>query len=327
MLRMVFECLTATIRLVRRERIDIIHAGSLFVVGSVAWLLKKLLHRPYVVYAYGEELNVALRRTHSLRGGLLRALYRSIIVQSDGLIAVSDYTMGLLETLGGRRHMMRKVLPMIVTSKLSSNFDRREVRAKYGLTPERPVILGAGRLIERKGFDFLIRSVPRVLADVPDAVFVIAGQGPDEARLRNLAREELVNDRVVFAGFVSDNDLSSLYEICDVFAMPHRELPDGDTEGCPTVFLEANAHGKPVVGGKAGGVEDAILDGETGFIVDGTRVEEVAAAIVRLLCDRDLARELGERGRQRVLEELTPSRGAEKVMAFCREIVQDWARQ
>ena len=125
----------------------------------------------------------------------------------------------------------------------------------------------------------------------------------------------------MFAGFVLDTEKAAFFDLCDVFAMPHRQLADADTEGCPTVFLEAGAHGKPVVGGRAGGVSDAILDAQTGFIVDGERPEQIAKALVSILTDRALAVRLGARGRQRVLEDLSPEKGAQVLMDYSQAVL------
>jgi phosphatidylinositol alpha-1,6-mannosyltransferase len=104
--------------------------------------------------------------------------------------------------------------------------------------------------------------------------------------------------------------------------MPHRELPNGDTEGCPTVFLEAAVFGKPSVGGNAGGVGDAIIDGETGLVVDGHDQEVVASAVARLLLDSGLAGRMGEAGLKRV-RGMSPARNAQAVREFIAGIASE----
>lgn len=320
-LRMQIEWLSAVPRLVARERIDIIHAGDLFYAGSIAWLLRKLLHIPYVAYAYGEELNTLPRRT-DLGGEVWRSVYRRVVSAADGLIGVSDYTIKLLESHGGDPRRAFKVVPSVGYVEPISDAEIAAVRTKYRLCCEGRVILCVGRLTERKGQDSLIRCMPDVLQEFPETRLVIVGRGPDMDRLRNLAFELGVHPSVVFTGFATAEEMAALLEICTVFAMPHRELHSGDTEGCPTVFLEAAAHAKPTIGGRAGGVSDAIVDGETGFIVDGKKSDEIAAAIKSLLRDPELARELGSRGRERVLSEFTPEIGGKRVLALSREILE-----
>lgn len=177
-----------------------------------------------------------------------------------------------------------------------------EVRARLGLT-DRPVIVCVSRLVPRKGQDTLIEAMPRILAAVPDAVLLIVGGGPYEADLRELAVSTGVSDSVVFTGAVPWSELAAHYGAGDVFAMPCRTRRGGlDVEGLGIVYLEASATGLPVIAGDSGGAPDAVLDGETGWVVRGGSPEEAADRIVTLLKDPELRARMGERGREWVEE-------------------------
>ncbi|MEV5526616.1 glycosyltransferase family 4 protein [Streptomyces prunicolor] len=177
-----------------------------------------------------------------------------------------------------------------------------EVRERLGLT-DRPVVVCVSRLVPRKGQDTLILAMPRILARQPDAVLLIVGGGPYEKELRRLARETGVTDSVRFTGAVPWAELPAHYGAGDVFAMPCRTRRGGlDVEGLGIVYLEASATGLPVVAGDSGGAPDAVLDGETGWVVRGGSPEEAADRIVALLADPELRRNMGERGRQWVEE-------------------------
>jgi phosphatidylinositol alpha-1,6-mannosyltransferase len=197
---------------------------------------------------------------------------------------------------------------MISPSKQAVSEAVAVIKTKFNLADDQRVILCVGRLIERKGQSDLIRSMPQILSVFPNTILIIVGRGLESNKLQKLVDELGLRNHVIFSGFVDDDELAALYNLCDVFALPHKELEDGDTEGCPTVFLEANAHGKPVVGGDAGGVRDAIINGVTGF-----------------LGDCQLAKQMGEHGRQRVLNDLTPQKGVEHLLAFCRNILEERA--
>ncbi len=153
---------------------------------------------------------------------------------------------------------------------------RPDLVARYGLSGKR-VLLTVGRLAgeERyKGFD----EVLDVLADLPpDVVYVIAGGGNDQSRLRQRADELGVGDRVVFTGGVFEDDKADLYALADVYVMPSRG------EGFGFVFLEALASGIPVVGSKYDGGREALMDGKLGLLVDPANPAEIRAAIVELL--------------------------------------------
>ncbi|MGW0575342.1 glycosyltransferase family 4 protein [Streptomyces sp. NPDC002920] len=177
-----------------------------------------------------------------------------------------------------------------------------EVRARLGLT-DRPVVVCVSRLVPRKGQDTLIRAMPRILAAEPEAVLLIVGGGPYEADLRRLARETGVAGSVRFTGAVPWGELPAHYGAGDVFAMPCRTRRGGlDVEGLGIVYLEASATGLPGGAGDSGGAPDAVLDGETGWVVRGGAPADVAERIVVLLGDAELRHRMGERGRRWVEE-------------------------
>ncbi|MDI3403068.1 glycosyltransferase family 4 protein [Streptomyces cavernicola] len=177
-----------------------------------------------------------------------------------------------------------------------------EIRARLGLS-DRPVVVCVSRLVPRKGQDTLIQAMPAILAKVPDAVLLIVGGGPCESELRKLAAETGVADSVRFTGAVPWEELPAHYGAGDVFAMPCRTRRGGlDVEGLGIVYLEASATGLPVVSGDSGGAPDAVLDGETGWVVRGGAPSEAADRIVTLLLDPELRERMGKRGRAWVEE-------------------------
>ncbi|MFJ4875754.1 glycosyltransferase family 4 protein [Streptomyces sp. NPDC088745] len=187
------------------------------------------------------------------------------------------------------------------------------VRAGLGLSG-RPVVVCVSRLVPRKGQDTLIEAMPRVLRSVPDAVLLVVGGGPYEKDLRELARRTGVADSVRFTGAVPWAELPAHYGAGDVFAMPCRTRRGGlDVEGLGIVYLEASATGLPVVAGDSGGAPDAVLDGETGWVVRGGEPAEAAERVVTLLQDADLRRRMGERGRAWVEEKWRWDLLAEKL--------------
>ncbi len=139
----------------------------------------------------------------------------------------------------------------------------------------------------RKGQDTLILAMPAILAQIPDAVLLVVGGGPYAEDLRRLAEETGVRDAVRFTGAVPWAELPAHYGAGDVFAMPCRTRRGGlDVEGLGIVYLEASATGLPVVAGDSGGAPDAVLDGETGWVVRGGSAEDAADRIVTLLGTR-----------------------------------------
>jgi phosphatidylinositol alpha-1,6-mannosyltransferase len=178
-----------------------------------------------------------------------------------------------------------------------------EVRRRHGLA-DRPVVVCVSRLVPRKGQDVLIRALPAIRAAVPGAALLLVGGGPDAPRLHRLAGEQGVADHVVLTGSVPWAELPAHYDAGDVFAMPCRTRRGGlEVEGLGIVFLEASATGLPVVAGRSGGSPDAVLDGTTGHVVDGTSVPAVAQQVSALLADPARCRVMGEAGRAWVEQE------------------------
>jgi phosphatidylinositol alpha-1,6-mannosyltransferase len=280
---------------------DLVYSGHWRATGlALRIAMAGLGRKPHYVQAiHGSEV-LYLLQNDAPRGH--RRLFHWTTDSARRLVALGGYQGELLVRLGVERSR-------IFVSPEGVDVDRFErvdpptvgaIRDRHGLVG-RFALLTVGRLVERKGHDTVIRALPRVVHDLPEVVYLIVGSGPYESHLRSLARELELDDRVVFCGHVPEGELVAYYHACDAFAMISRELAD-DTEGFGIVFMEAAACGKPTIGGRAGGVPDAIVDGETGLLVEPTAVEHVAEAIVRIGRNPSLARHLGEAGRKRVRE-------------------------
>jgi len=183
-------------------------------------------------------------------------------------------------------------------------------------------ILTVGRLVQRKGHAFVIRALSTVKKVIPNIRYIIVGKGPEEFNLRNLVNKLGLSDTVVFVGEVAQEDLPGYYWGCDLFVMPSYEPTPGDYEGFGIVFLEAAACRKPVIAGITGGQPEAVVDGETGLLVDPLDTLALPNVLIRLLTDETLAKRLGENGRRRVEREFTWEKMGEKLKGYLREIIR-----
>lgn len=294
-LGMYLRLLGRSLRISLCHRFESIHAGRALPEGLVAWLVARLTRHRVLIYAHGEEL------TTWGQGGKFKAM-RFALRHADTVVANSDFTRELLVAMGVRPERIRLIHPGVDTARFRPGLETADLRARLGLTAAQPLVLTIGRLQRRKGFDMVIRAVPGLVERGHDVHCALVGIGEDGDYLRAIADELGVGDRVHLLGHVAPEDLPRWLVAADVFAMPNREI-DGDNEGFGLVFLEAAACGKPVVAGVDGGTGSAVVDGKTGFRVDGKRLEDVEAAIARLLDDPALARRLGEAARQRALGE------------------------
>jgi phosphatidylinositol alpha-1,6-mannosyltransferase len=200
------------------------------------------------------------------------------------------------------RQSMVKIAPGIDTDHFSPQ-DATKLRSELGLTKKK-VIVSVGRLVHRKGQDVLIEAMPAIIEEVPDAHLLMIGEGPYRGYLETRVKSLGIQERVTFIGRIQYADLPEYICVGDIFVMPSRSRLAGlEVEGLGIVYLEASACGLPVIAGNSGGAPDAVLEGETGLVVDGTRKEEVAAATVELLLDSERSKAMGVRGREWIIRE------------------------
>jgi phosphatidylinositol alpha-1,6-mannosyltransferase len=277
----------------RELRADVVFLDPMLPLGLVG---RRLRAAPYVVVTHGAEVTVY----GSLPGSRSRA--RTVLRGAAGIVAAGRYPAATAARVAGRELPTLLVPPGVDPSRFVP-LDapaRRAARLAFGLDPDAPLVVGVSRLVPRKGFDVLLDAVGGL-----DGVQVaIAGAGRDEHRLRRRARG--LGPRAAVLGRVDDDDLPRLYGAADVFAMLCRDRWHGlEAEGFGIVFVEAAACGVPAIAGRSGGADEAVLDGETGFVVEPRDVRSIRGAIERLLSDPDLRARLGATARERVVRELS----------------------
>jgi phosphatidylinositol alpha-1,6-mannosyltransferase len=190
----------------------------------------------------------------------------------------------------------------IDTTHFAPQGDLSNLRKKIELEGKR-VIVSVGRLVHRKGQDTLVEALPLIIKEFPDAHLLFVGVGPHLAHIHKRAIQLGVLQHISFVGRVPYQEIPQFIGLGEIFAMPSRSRLAGlEVEGLGIVYLEASACGLPVVGGKSGGAPDALLEGETGFAVDGRNPSDVADAILRLLRDPEMGARMGKRGREWIIE-------------------------
>lgn len=263
-----------------------------------AWILNKLRGNPYVVFTYG--LDLLHPQTKFYKRPFNALLKKASIVISDSYAAEK-----IVRDLGIEKQRTVVIHPSIDIDNFKNSKKNLEVLQKFGLQ-DKKIILTVGRLIKRKGFDIVLRALPRILEFVPNAHYVIVGDGPEKSNINKLIIDLDLFDHTTMAGYVKDDDLDAYYEACDVFSMVCREIHEsGDIEGFGIVFLEASLHGKPVVGSFSGGIPEAVVDEETGLLVQYENPDDTGDAIIRILTNEDFANHLGNTGRLRVKKDFS----------------------
>jgi len=296
-----------------RHRPSIVQLATAYDAYLGLWL-RKWFRLPYVVYAFGNEI---LDATQSNWGRDRLAVQRA-----DRVLAISRFAATLVEKAGVRPERIDIVNPGCDAQMFRPMAPRMELRQKLLGPRPGPVVLTVGNLVARKGFDMVIRALPRLRQTVPDVTYLIVGAGPYGDELESLAVATGVRDHVVFAGMIPHKELPDVYALSDVFVMPSREqLWKSDVEGFGLVFLEASSCGKPVVGGRSGGVPEAVEDGATGLLVNPHEPEEIAGTLARLLTDTDLAKRLGQEGRRRVVRDFDSARVGDRVHGILESLL------
>jgi len=298
--RFLFSAITAAISW-SPDLVICAHVG----LAPVARLIEQLKGVPYWVVLYGIEV-----------WGDLPKSKRDALEAAQRYVAITHFT---LDVTIARHRLERRhelILPPTLPKGQAPSPEAGYVKSEGS---SRPMVLTVGRIAasERyKGHDIMLEAWPDVLRRVPEAVYWIVGDGDDRRRLESRARELGIGDSVHFAGSVSHEELDVCYDRCCVFAMPARtELDTGVPrgEGFGIVFLEAMAHGKPVVGPRVGAPAEFIRSGEHGLLVDPTDSREVAEALIELLEDPARARRMGDAGREWVTHEFSFDR-------FCKRL-------
>jgi phosphatidyl-myo-inositol dimannoside synthase len=277
--------------IIERDGCDTVVFGAAAPLGLLAPQLRRAGAKRIVAITHGHEAGWA-----ALPGA--RSMLRRIGDRVDTITYLGDYT---------RVRLARALSPAAAArmTRLAPGVDIREfrpdsggaaIRERWGLG-SRPVVVCVSRMVPRKGQDTLIRAWPLVQARHPDAALFLVGDGPYRNRLERLARDLGVDGAVIFAGSPGREALPGYYDAGDVFAMPCRTRRRGlDVEGLGIVFLEAAATGLPVIAGDSGNSPDAVRDGETGYVVPGRNVHELADRVSHLLADPPAAKAMGEKG-------------------------------
>lgn len=293
-------------RLVRNNPQVVIHCSHIH-AAFAARRLKRRSGTRYLVWTYALEI----------MDNLLARPIRSALSDADLVLTISEHTRDFLLSLGIPKARIAMVRPATSAERFRPGLGAHALVASLGLEGKR-VLLTMGTLNRRyryKGQDMVIRALPGVIRHFPDVVYLIAGAGDDGAYLERIARECGVAAHVRLLGRMPEEQIPLLYNCCDIFLLCSREektLRGTLVEGFGIVLVEASASGRPVIAGNSGGVPSAVRDGVTGLLVDPTSPASIRDAILRLLYDADLRRELGANGRLWVEREMNVQREAEE---------------
>ncbi len=288
--------------LCRSRRPGFVWCGNFKPAAYPAAWARERTGTPYGVMVYGTDLLLLQHQIHQSR--VKRQVARSLLQPASVVLAISRYTRELF--LGVATQLGLAVPPENVRvvplgsdpDHFRPGADTGVVRARYGLDDGR-WLLTVARLTLHKGIDTGIRALARLRDDFPDLRYAVVGSGSRRDALQQVADEAGVGDRVRFLSGVPDADLPGLYNMAEIYLGVSRQV-DAAVEGFGLALVEASACGLPVIGGRSGGIPDAVREGETGLLVDPSDPAAVAQGIRSLLESPELSRRLGAGGRRAV---------------------------
>lgn len=268
-------------KVVHEHKIEMIMMPHLLPLGSMVCALNKIQKIPYVVSLHGLDVNLALKNR--------RSAAISVLNGAAHCITNSETTASILAPLKLRTPVT--ILTPYFEDEKFAHADRAAfpVAQRYA---DSKLVITVGRLTRRKGQDMVIKAFPEILRSIPNARYLIIGDGPDREYLQNLIQSLRMQKYIEIRSKVTDAELGGYYAEASVFAMPTRAIGP-DIEGFGIVFLEAAYFSLPIIAGRSGGEREALGGDPNALFVDGDNLEEIAECITHVLADSELASFLG----------------------------------
>jgi phosphatidylinositol alpha-1,6-mannosyltransferase len=298
---------------IKKNKIDYVIVGHILPLGIAMYLVSKILKTRYTVILHGMDFSYATRNFWK------RMISRIILKSADKIVSANSYTAKLCSDFLKNYSKISVVNP---GAKDFSNFNEElvgEIKIKNNLQNHQ-IIFSLGRLVKRKGFDYVIRALKNIIKKNPDSniIYLIAGRGPELEYLKKIAYDNFGDNwekYINFIGEISEAEKWALLSLCDIFVMPSRNI-NGDFEGFGIVYLEANLAKKPVIAGNSGGVGDAVENGVNGLLVDSENIDEISEAILYLLENKEKRLKMGEWGRDRALLKFNWKKQVQDIYRF-----------
>ncbi len=278
--------------ILRRYHIDVV-LHVVWITSLISHLWYCLIPVPYFVTVHGTEIRddkISLKRRLK---GYLGKWRLAALRNAKGIFPVSNFSARLVMSLGIEQNDIEVIFNGV-------NTQHFKPITNHPKNNRQRILLTVARLDLNKGHDYVLKALSILKDQGLTPNYTIVGQGPEEMMLQQMVQDLGLEDQVVFAGFISGDQLPSIYASCNIFVMASREIPGRMdlVEGFGISFLEASACGLPVVAGNSGGISDAVQHGRTGLLVNPDNPEDIASAIKHLLTDGKLARRLGDEGRR-----------------------------
>lgn len=310
---LIFNFLFFTIFESLKERPDILHGQWAFPAGYIAYVVSKIFRKKCVVSIHGAETPL-LKKYKFICKQTINSLNKcSMIIVNSNYTKAEYIKMGVSE---------KKIIRINPIPNYVSHTDDKEILEKFRrkfTEKNSKIILFVGRLVERKGIEYLIKSIPET--KTKNIHLIIAGGGILLKDLKNLINTLGLEDKITFFGSLSHEELGLLYDVSDVFVLPSIVDSRGETEGLGLVIVEAMESGLPVIASSVGGIVDVIKHEENGILVNQKDPSAIAEAIDKILSNNELTNKLIENSKKTV-NKFQPSLIAKKHLEIFQRILQ-----
>ncbi len=283
--------------LAEKEKIAKIYVHHALPAGYVAYLLKKFKKIPYVIFFHGTDLELGIKNKKSK--------LKKICANAEKIVVNSNFLKNKFQSaFEGLKKEISVVYPCPDEIFLQSVSETEIKKLKSQLALEgKEVVVTVARMTEGKGYPHFIRLLPKILEKVPNLVWLIVGDGPKKDEIIKSIQKNYLQNVTRFIGKLPYTELPKYYQVADLMVLLTHPDESSAEEAWGTAFVEAAASGLPVVAGRAGGVEEAVLDRQTGLVVDVYQDQSIISAVTELLLNKDSARQMGQTGKQRVISE------------------------
>lgn len=287
----------------KEKKFDVLHQFHVFYLGAACICAKKMLKKPLITSLMGWD---TYDPVHPL-SKFLNPYLSYVMNCSDVVVSPAKCTLKYV-----RQQMCKKKIKIIPhgvdTERFNPNIDGTIYRKKLKAKKDEIIILSVQRLAPRKAIEYLIYAIPNVVRENSNIKFVIIGDGPEKAKLMELARKLKITNNISFLGFVDSEELPGYYSACDIFVLHTLYEQFG------IVSVEAMACGKAVISTEVGAVSEVVDNGKTGLLVECKQPRQLGDAILKLAGDENLRKKMGEEGRKKVEKEYDWNVIAEKYL-------------
>lgn len=301
--------------LVRKYNIDIIHAHFTYPEGFAGFLARHMVKVPFVLTLHGYDILTEPSIKYGVRlEKRFDTMVRKVFAEVDKVFAASEYVYEAAISAGCPQERLVLMPNGVDIERFNQSLNGSLVRKVLGIA-DRPVVFTLRWHEPKNGIEYLIRAIPHVLREVPEAVFVIGSDGPLMGYHKILAQNLGVDDHVLFVGRIPRMDLPSYYAASDVFVIPSV------VEAFGLVTVEAMACGKPVIGTNVGGIPEIIVDGVSGFLTEPKNPEKIAEKVILLLKSPKLRKKMGRNGRKIAEEKFDIKKRVHKILSVYNQLL------